>query len=180
MRLKEIYKKEILPKMKEKFGYKNDLAVPRLIKTTINVGVGKYSKDKAYIEAVLKNLTAITGQKPVLTKARKSISSFKVREGMTVGAKVTLRGERMYDFIEKLVNITFPRVRDFRGIDKKIIDGTGNLSIGFKEHLAFCEIKADEVDNIHGLEINISITAKTKDEGFEFFQLLGFPFIKNN
>ncbi|PIR13481.1 50S ribosomal protein L5 [Candidatus Falkowbacteria bacterium CG11_big_fil_rev_8_21_14_0_20_39_10] len=178
MRLKELYKKEIVPKMKEKFGYKNDLAVPRLIKVTVNVGFGRQAKEKQFITNVEKSLVKITGQKPVLTKAKKSISSFKVREGMIIGAMATLRGQRMYDFTEKLVNISFPRVRDFRGINEKSVDKAGNLSVGFKEHLAFPEIKADDVENIHGLEICLSTTAKTQEEGAELFKLMGFPFKK--
>lgn len=178
MRLKELYKKEILAKMKEKFGYKNYLAVPSVTKVTLNVGVGKHSKDKGYIDMVYNNLMIISGQKPILTKSKKSISAFKVREGMTVGVSVVLRGERMYDFLDKLVNITFPRVRDFRGIEEKIIDNTGNLSIGFKEHVAFGEIKSDDIENIHGLEVNITTTAKSKKEGLELFRLMGFPFKK--
>jgi large subunit ribosomal protein L5 len=178
MRLKELYKKEIMPKMKEKFGYKNNFAVPALYKITINIGLGKHSKDKAYIDAAINNLKLISGQKPVANKAKKSISAFKIREGMTVGASVVLRKDRMYDFVEKLVGIVFPRVRDFRGIDEKIIDKTGNLSVGFKEHTAFGEIKSDDIENIHGLEVNISTTAKTREEGLELFRLMGFPFKK--
>lgn len=178
MKLQELYKKEILPKLKEKFGYKNNLEAPKLVKVVVNVGVGRNHKDKAFIQNVQKTLTMITGQKPVLTKAKKAISAFKIREGLVIGVAVTLRGARMYDFLEKLVNITFPRVRDFRGIEEKQVDRTGNLTVGFKEHIAFPEIKADEIDNIHGLEVSIATTAKTKEEGVEFFRLLGFPFKK--
>jgi large subunit ribosomal protein L5 len=178
MRLKELYTKELLPKMKEKFSYKNDMAVPRLDKVVLNIGFGRHAKDKSYIENIKNNLLSITGQKPVLTKAKKSISGFKVREGMIIGAKVTLRGARMYDFVEKLVNITFPRVRDFRGIDEKIVDKTGNISIGFKEHLAFPEIKIDDIDNVHGLEVNISTNKKDREENLELYRLMGFPFKK--
>lgn len=176
MRLQEKYKKEIAPKIKEKFGYKNNLESPRLEKVVVNVGFGKHSKEKDYIENVKNSLNRITGQKPILSKAKKSISAFKVREGMIIGAMVTLRGKRMYDFIEKLVNISFPRIRDFRGINEKQIDKLGNLTVGFKEHLSFPEIKIDAVDKIHGLEICISTTAKTKEEGLELFKLMGFPF----
>lgn len=179
MKLKKIYEKEISPKMKEKFGYKNILAVPKMKKVVVNVGFGKHAKDKVYIKNIEKNLAKITGQKIILTKAKKSISAFKVREGMIIGAKATLRGDRMYDFIEKLINISFPRIRDFRGIDPKIVDQSGNLSVGFREHLAFPEIKIDDVEHIHGLEINITTTAKTKNEGFELFKLMGFPFKKD-
>ena len=178
MKLQELYKKKILPEIKSKCGYKNDFEAPKINKVVVNVGIGKFSKDKAYIDNVVSSLSRITGQKPVLTKSKKSISGFKVREGSVVGAMTTLRGKRMYDFLEKLVNISFPRVRDFRGLDTKGVDNKGNLSIGFREHLAFPEIKADEVDKIHGMEVCISTTAKTKDEGLELFKLLGFPFKK--
>lgn len=176
MRLQELYKKEIVPKLIEKFGYDNKMAVPKMVKAAINVGVGKNTKDKAYIDNVVSSLSRITGQKPVLCKSKKSISAFKVREGNIVGVMVTLRGKKMYNFIEKLINITFPRVRDFRGIKSKGLDKQGNFSIGFKEHLAFPEIKADEVEKTHGLEISIATTAKSKEEGFELLKLMGFPF----
>lgn len=178
MRLKELYKKEIAPKLKENFGYKNTMQVPKLQKVVINVGFGRHSKEKAYIDNVLNTLTSISGQKPVLTKAKKSISSFKIREGMTIGAAVTIRGDRMYDFVEKLVKVTFPRVRDFRGVSDKIIDKTGNLTVGFKENTAFPEIKIEEIENIHGLEVSIATTAKNKEEALELFKLIGFPFKK--
>jgi large subunit ribosomal protein L5 len=178
MRLQEKYKKEILPKLKEKFGYKNDLQAPKLVKVVVNVGVGRNAKDKSYVDNAEKSLARITGQKPMLTKAKKAISAFKIRQGMVIGVAVTLRGKRMYDFIDKLVNISFPRVRDFRGINDTQIDRTGNLTIGFKEHLAFPEIKADEIESTHGLEICIATTAKTRDEGLELFRLMGFPFKK--
>jgi len=178
MRLQELYKKEIASKMKEKFGYKNNLSIPRLGKVVLNVGVGKHSKEKDYIENVKSSLNRISSQRPVSTKSRKSISVFKVREGMVIGVMVTLRGARMYDFIEKLINISFPRVRDFRGILEKQVDNQGNLTVGFKENSAFPEINDDEVDKIHGLEICINTTAKTKEEGLELFKLMGFPFKK--
>ena len=178
MRLKELYKKEIISKMKEKFGYKNNMAVPNIKKISINVGFGKQAKEKAYIDAVSKNLVRISGQKPMLTKAKKAISSFKIREGMIIGCAVTLRGQRMYDFMEKLINVSFPRVRDFRGVSEKCLDKTGNLTIGFKEHVAFPEIKDDDIEKIHGLEISIATSAKTEDEGVELFRLMGFPFKK--
>jgi len=176
MSLKEKYKKEIVPKLKEKFGYKNAMAAPRLVKVVINAGVGRNAKDKAFIDSVVSSLERISGQKPVLTKAKQSISAFKTRKGMVIGVAVTLRGQRMFDFVEKLVNIAFPRIRDFRGISAKQIDRCGNLAVGFKEHIAFPEIKADEVSNIHGLEVCLATTAKTREEGLEFFKLMGFPF----
>ncbi len=176
MRLKEKYQKEIVPKMKAKFGYDNIMAVPRLTKVVINAGVGRNAKDKAFIDSVVSSLQRISGQKPVLTKAKQSISAFKTRKGMIIGVVVTLRGQRMFDFVEKLVKITFPRIRDFRGINSGQVDRLGNLAVGFKEHIAFPEIKADEADNIHGLEVCLATTAKTYDQGLELFKLLGFPF----
>lgn len=179
MRLQELYKKEIAPKMKEKFGYKNNLSIPKLSKVVINVGVGRSAKDKNFIDNVVNGLTCISGQKPVLTKAKKSISAFKVREGSVIGVIVTLRNKRMYDFTDKLINITFPRIRDFRGISRKQVDRQGNLSVGFKENLPFPEIKVDEVDNLYGVEVCLSTTAKTNEEGKELFKLMGFPFIND-
>lgn len=178
MRLAEIYKQQIIPKLKAEFNYANTLAVPKLDKATVNVGLGRYSKDKQYIADVVDNVTAITGQKPMIIKARKSISSFKVREGDIVGVTVTLRGQKMYDFVEKLINVTLPRVRDFRGIAVKKVDRSGNLSLGFKEQTAFPEIKAEKADNVHGLEVNLTTTAQTHNEGYKLLKLLGFPFIK--
>lgn len=180
MKLRELYQTKVKPALKAKFSYANDMAVPKITKISLNVGVGRFTKDKTYLDNVANNLARITGQKAIMTKAKKSISAFKVREGTVIGVAVTLRGERMYDFLEKLIHITFPRVRDFRGVDDKKLDKTGNLSIGFREHIAFPEIKADEVDNLHGLEINITTTAQSREEGLELFQLLGFPFKKDN
>ncbi|MCD4761735.1 50S ribosomal protein L5 [bacterium] len=178
MKLQEKYKKQIIPELKKKFDYKNDMEAPRIKKIVLNVGFGRHVKEKAYISAVIDSLTRISGQKPVFTKARKSISSFKIREGMKIGASVILRGHRMYDFLDKLINVSFPRIRDFRGLDEKSVDRNGNYTIGFKEHLAFPEIKADEVDNIFGLEVCIATSAKTKEEGLELFKFFGFPFKK--
>ena len=178
MKLKELYTKEVIPQMKKKFGYKNVNSVPKLSKVVLNVGFGRHAKDKKFIASVKENLTRITGQNPIMTKAKKSVSSFKVREGMIIGSMVTLRGARMYDFVEKLINVTFPRVRDFRGITIKSIDNKGNITIGFKEHISFPEIRADEVDNVHGLEVCIETNAGSKEEGEELFKLLGFPFKK--
>lgn len=178
MRLKESYKKEIIPKLKEKFGYKNDMEAPKLIKAVVNIGFGRHTKEKAHIDKVVDCLTRITGQKPILTKAKKSISAFKIRQGMVIGAAVTLRGARLYDFTEKLVNITFPRVRDFRGINAKSVDRSGNLTVGFREHLSFPEIKGDEVENILGLEVCLATNAGSREEGLALFTLMGFPFQK--
>lgn len=178
MRLKEKYQKEIIPQLKEKIGYKNERNVPRLEKVVLNVGFGKFSKEKEYISNVEKGLTSISGQKVVFTKAKKSISAFKIREGMTIGSMVTIRDKRMYDFIEKLVGITFPRVRDFRGISDKAIDNQGNLTIGFKDYSCFPEIKVEDIDTIYGLEVCIATSAKNREEGLELFRLIGFPFKK--
>ena len=164
--------------MQGRFKYANALAVPRMSKVTINVGTGKALQDDKLLDSIVDTITRISGQKIVFTKARKSISAFKIRAGMTVGVRATLRGNRMYDFIEKLINVTLPRVRDFQGIDKKSVDVNGNLSIGFKEHIAFPEIRSDEIERIHGLEVTVTTTAKTHDEGVELFTILGFPFKK--
>lgn len=176
MRLKQLYKKNILPELKKRFGYGNDLQVPGLEKVVVNVGLSRNFKDDEFVNEVVSNLTAITGQKPILTKARKSVSSFKIREGMFIGAKVTLRGQKMYDFVEKLVNITFPRVKDFRGISEDMVDVQGNLSIGFRENTPFAELEAHNIKNIHGLEVCVNTTAKSREEGLELFRAMGFPF----
>jgi len=176
--LQEQYRKEIVPKLKEELGIKNIMAVPKLDKVSLNIGLNTRSADANLVELVEKNLTRITGQKPVKTKAKKAISAFKVREGMVVGMKVTLRGKKMYDFVDKLINITIPRIRDFRGLDKKIVDKQGNLTLGFKEHIVFPEIRSDEVERIHGLEVTIGTTAKDREAGLKLFELLGVPFKK--
>lgn len=177
--LKTRFNKEIVPQLKEALGEKNSLALPRVTKITINVGIGSqvktHNKDYSHI---VENITKISGQKPVLTKAKKAISNFKVRQGEVIGVIVTLRGKRMYDFLNKLINIVFPRVRDFRGLSPKSFDGQGNYSIGFKEHVMFPEIKPDDVINLHGMQINIGTNAKTNDRGFTLLKALGFPFKK--
>lgn len=166
--------------MEEKFGFKNDMLVPRLSKVVINVGCGAHAKEKEFLTSVEQGLLKISGQKPVFTTAKKSVSAFKIREGMTIGAKVTLRGQRMYDFVEKLVGITFPRVRDFRGISAKSVDRSGNLTVGLKEYASFPEIKAEDVSNLFGLEVCLSTTARNREEGLELFHLIGFPFKKDS
>jgi large subunit ribosomal protein L5 len=175
-RLYTQYKNKAVPALKEVFGYNNIMQVPRVEKVVLNVGYGRHTKDKAYIENVEKTLMAITGQKPVSNKAKKSISNFKIRQGMDVGASVTLRGKRMYDFLDKLANVTFPRVRDFRGISPKAFDKQGNYAIGFKENIAFPEINADAIEKIHGLEVVITTTATNREEGLALLKALGFPF----
>lgn len=179
MQFKAFYNKEIVPKLKEQFGVKNVHAVPRLEKVVLNVGLSKGLKDASYIDAAESTLTRISGQKPVKTKAKKSISNFKIRQGMVIGMTVTLRGQRMYDFVEKLIKITLPRVRDFRGISTKHIDKNGNLNLGIREHLAFPEIKADEIDKLHGLEIALVTNARNHDTGMALWEAFGFPFVKD-
>jgi large subunit ribosomal protein L5 len=178
MAMKEQYTKEIVPKLMEQFSYKNINAVPTIQKITLNVGLGKGLKDAKYIEAAESTLRRISGQAPVKTKARKSISGFKIREGMVVGMKVTLRGPKMWDFVEKLVTVSLPRVRDFRGLNPDAFDGQGNYSIGIKEHIAFPEISSDEIELIHGLQIVISTSAKTNEEAEALLRLLGMPLKK--
>ena len=179
MSLKEKYQKEIVPALKKDLGLDNNMLVPRITKVVINVGFGRHFKEKEYIADIERSLTEIAGQKPVMTKAKKSISAFKIRDGLVIGAKVDLRGRRMYDFVDKLVNITFPRVRDFRGITAKSIDRAGNIAIGFKDHTAFPEIKVEKINNTFGLEVCITTNAKNKEEGLALFTALGFPFKKN-
>jgi large subunit ribosomal protein L5 len=180
MNLKEKYQKEIVPAMREKFGYKNALAVPSLQKVTLNIGVRSDRNDEQFVTTMKETLRKISGQQAVETKARKSIAGFKIRQGQTVGLKVTLRGTRMYDFVDKLVNVTLPRVRDFRGLASKSVDKVGNLTVGFREHLPFPEVNPDEVDKLHGLEAVITLNTKTHDEGLELLRLMGFPFKKEN
>jgi len=180
MNLKEKYQKEVITKMKEDFGYSNNLAVPKITKVSLNIGIGRSKDDPKIAEIAEATLARITGQKPVFTLAKTSISAFKVREGMKVGLRVTLRGKKMWDFLEKLVNVSLPRVRDFRGLSPKGIDKNGNFNIGFKEHIVFPEIKSDEIEKIHGLEVAITTSADTYDEGFKLLKYLGFPFQDSN
>ena len=179
--LKDKYKKEVIPAMQEKFGYKNAMAVPWIEKVVINIGFGRQvagktsDEQKKIGELILNDLSQISGQKPVLTKAKKAISSFKTRKGMPIGAKVTLRGNKMEDFLMRLIHVTLPRSRDFRGIDTKAVDKKGNLTIGIKEHIYFSEISPEQVKNIFGLEITVVTTAKNKEKGLGLLKLLGFP-----
>ncbi|MFA5953943.1 MAG: 50S ribosomal protein L5 [Patescibacteria group bacterium] len=170
------YTSTVLPKLMQEFGYTNVHQAPRVAKVVVHVGTGPGLTDAKFLETAIETLRRITGQQPVKTLARKSISNFKIREGMVIGLKVTLRGKRMDDFLQKLVNIALPRVRDFRGISKKVVDRTGNATIGFKEHLVFPEIRSDEVERIHGLEVIIDTTAKNHEEGIALLTALGFPF----
>ncbi len=180
MTLIENYKTTILPKLKEQFGYSNNLSVPRITKVTVNVGVGRMTKDKAYIDAVVDGIRAITGQKPMLALAKKSISAFKVRQGDIVGVTTVLRGQRMWDFVEKLIRITLPRVRDFRGLAQSIVDNNGNMTIGFREHTAFAEIITDQIEKVHGLEVVLTTNAHNRQAGLALFKLMGFPFKQDN
>jgi len=176
--LKEKYNKQVVPVLQEELQVKNIQALPRLEKAVVNVGLSKGLKDDSFIKNVENTLTIITGQKPQPTKARQSIAGFKIREGQVVGMKVTLLGNRMYSFVNKLINIALPRIRDFRGLNIKSVDRQGNMTIGLQENLVFPEIDPDAVDTIHGLEIVIKTTAKTKEEGTKLLTLLGFPFKK--
>ncbi len=180
----EKYKKEAVPEMKKEFGYKNILAVPRLTKVVVNTGFGRQmvaatgDEQKKIQESVLGDLAIICGQKPQLTRAKKSISTFKLRQGMVIGAKVTLRGKRMFDFLQRLVGLAFPRTRDFQGINPKVIDREGNMTIAVKEHIAFPEISPEKSRINFGFEVTIATTAKSKEEAEKLFRLLGFP-LKN-
>ncbi len=178
--LKEQYSKEVVPALMKSLGYKNKLSVPTIKKVVLNVGIGAGLKDKEYLEIVKNTLRRISGQEPIETTAHKSISNFKIRQGMVVGIKVTLRKSRMWDFLEKLVKITLPRVRDFRGLSSQGFDNRGNYSLGFKENVAFPEIKQDELERMHGLEVCISTSAETKEQGKVLLQELGFPFKKED
>jgi large subunit ribosomal protein L5 len=175
-RLKEFYDKEVVPRMMKEFNYKNVMEVPRLVKVTLNMGLGEAIQNIKILDSATNELSAITGQRPVITKARKSIASFKLRKGMSIGCMVTIRGNRMFDFFDKLVNIALPRVRDFKGVSSKSFDGRGNYSLGIKEQLIFPEIDYDSIDKIKGLNISITTTAKTDEEARYLFAQLGMPF----
>ncbi len=177
-RLLESYKNNVVPALVEKFEYKSVMQAPKLDKITINMGVGEAKDNQKFLEAALEEMTLIAGQKPVTTKAKKSVSNFKIREGMAVGCKVTLRGERMYEFFDKLVNISLPRVRDFRGVSKTSFDGRGNYALGIKEQLIFPEINYDKIDKLRGMDIIITTTANTDEEARELLKLMGMPFSK--
>ena len=174
--LKTKYTEDVVPALKEKFGYKNDHQVPKLVKIVLNMGVGEASHNSKIAEAIEAQLTKIAGQKCVVTKAKKSIASYKLREGMPVGAMVTLRGERMYDFLQKLICVVLPRIRDFRGISPKSFDGRGNYTLGLKEQALFPEITYEEVDLVKGMNVSVITTAETDEEARELLKLLGMPF----
>lgn len=175
-RLQEQYNKEIAPALKQKFSYKNKMQVPSLQKIVINVGVGKFSKDSKFMESIVNDITKIAGQAPVKTLSRKSIAGFKLRENQIVGVMVTLRGHRMYSFLDKLINVALPRVRDFRGVSSKGFDGRGNYHLGLKEHMVFPEISSDGIENSFGLEVSIVTNAKKDEPARELLTLMKFPF----
>ena len=177
-RLKETYKSEIVESMTKKFGYKNVMEVPKLDKIVINMGVGEAKDNSKLLETAVKDLEIIAGQKVVLTRAKKSVANFKIREGMAIGCKVTLRGERMYEFADRLINLALPRVRDFRGVNPNAFDGRGNYSLGIKEQLIFPEIEYDKVDKVRGMDICFVTTATTDEEARELLKLMGAPFSK--
>jgi large subunit ribosomal protein L5 len=174
--MQEFYKNEVLPKLMEKFGYTSVMQAPKLEKIVINLGLGEAVANPKVLDTAVDELQLIAGQKPVITKAKKSIAGFKIREGMPIGAKVTLRGDRMYHFLDKLFNVALPRVRDFRGISAKGFDGRGNYTLGLKEQLIFPEVEYDKVDKTRGMDIVFVTTAKTDEEGREFLKLMGAPF----
>lgn len=175
-RLKEKYVDEVMKAMMEKFGYKNVMEIPKIEKVILNMGVGEAVGNPKVLDAAINDMTTIAGQKPVVTRAKKSIAAFKIREGMPIGAKVTLRGERMYQFLDKLLNVALPRVRDFRGVSPRSFDGRGNYTMGVKEQLIFPEIEYDKVDKIRGMDIIIVTTANTDEEARELLRLMGMPF----
>lgn len=175
-RMKDRYRQEVVPALLKEFGYRNVMQVPSVHKVVLNIGVGEAVQNAKALDAAVKDLTAIAGQKPVITKARHSIANFKIRKGMSIGVTVTLRGERMYEFLDKLVNVALPRIRDFQGVSSKGLDGRGNFSIGLREQLVFPEIEYDKIDKVRGLEVNIVTTARTDEEGKRLLQLLGMPF----
>jgi large subunit ribosomal protein L5 len=178
-RLEERYKKEIIPRLMELYGYHNVMQVPRLEKIALNIGVGEAIQDAKALEAAERDLATISGQHPVITRAKKSIAAFRLRSGMPIGLKVTLRGERMYHFFDRLVNVTLPRMREFHGVSRNSFDGQGNYSLGFKEQIVFPEIEYDKVDKVRGLQVSIITTAKTDEEGRHLLELLGMPFARD-
>ena len=175
-RTREFYEKEVVPAMMEKFNYPNKLAVPKIEKVVINMGLGEAKENSKVIEAATKDLETITGQKPVATKAKKSVANFKLRAGMPIGAKVTLRGEKMYSFVDRVINVALPRVRDFQGVSGEAFDGRGNYTLGIREQIIFPEISYENIDKIRGMNVIIVTTAKTDEEAHELLKLFGMPF----
>ncbi len=178
-RISEKYKSEIAPALMQKFGYKSPMQIPKLDKVVINIGVGEAKENSKALDAAMSDLAQITGQKPTVTKAKKSVAAFKLRAGMNIGCKVTLRGEKMYEFVDRLFNVALPRVRDFRGINPNSFDGRGNYSLGLKEQLIFPEIDYDKVDKVRGMDIIFVTTAQTDEEGRELLKQMGAPFQQN-
>ncbi|MCI8632551.1 MAG: 50S ribosomal protein L5 [Lachnospiraceae bacterium] len=176
--MKDFYKTEVVPGLIKKFNYKNPMEVPKLDKIVINMGVGEAKENPKALESAVSDLTIISGQKPIITKAKKSIANFKLREGMSIGCKVTLRGEKMYDFADRLISLALPRVRDFRGVSANSFDGRGNYALGIKEQLIFPEISYDKIDKVRGMDIIFVTTAKTDEEAKELLSLMGMPFVK--
>ncbi len=177
-RLKEIYINEIVPRLNEKFGYKNPMQVPKLDKVVINMGVGEAKENAKILDSAVRDLEIIAGQKPVVTKSKKSIANFKLREGMPIGCKVTLRGDKMYEFVDRLINLALPRVRDFRGVNPNAFDGRGNYALGIKEQLIFPEIEYDKIDKVRGMDVIFVTTAKTDEEARELLAAFNMPFQK--
>lgn len=178
-RMQEMYKAKVAPALMEKFSYKSPMQIPKLEKIVINIGLGEAKDNPKAIEAAMGDLALITGQKPIVTKARKSVANFKLREGMNIGCKVTLRGEKMYEFLDRLFNVALPRVRDFRGINPNSFDGRGNYSLGIKEQLIFPEIEYDKIDKIRGMDVIVVTTANTDEEARELLDLMGAPFVRS-
>ena len=177
-KLRDLYNNEIREQMTKKFGYKNVMEIPKLDKIVVNMAVGEAKENEKILEAAAKDLMTITGQKPVITKAKKSIANFKIREGMAIGCKVTLRGERMYEFLDRLVTLALPRVRDFRGVNPNSFDGRGNYALGIREQLIFPEIEYDKIDKVRGMDIIFTTTAKTDEEARELLRLFNMPFAR--
>ncbi|MEH1123309.1 50S ribosomal protein L5 [Micromonospora sp. CPCC 206061] len=178
-RLKERYRSEIVAQLKEQYNYANPMQVPGLVKIVVNMGVGEAARDAKLIDGAVRDLATITGQKPLVRRAKKSIAQFKLREGMPIGAKVTLRGDRMWEFLDRLLSIALPRIRDFRGLDARKLDGNGNYTFGLTEQSVFHEIDQDRIDRVRGMDITVVTTATTDDEGRALLKLLGFPFKEN-
>ncbi len=178
-RLKEAYYSEYVEALMKKFGYKNVMQVPKLDKVVVNMGVGEAKENAKILESAMKDMETITGQKPIITKAKKSVANFKIREGMNIGCKVTLRGDKMYEFVDRLINLALPRVRDFRGVNPNAFDGRGNYALGIREQLIFPEIEYDKVDKVRGMDVIFVTTAKTDEEARELLTLFNMPFRKN-
>jgi large subunit ribosomal protein L5 len=176
VRFKEKYRTEVVPAMMERFGYKNVMEVPRFEKIVLNIGCGDAVGDPKALEGAVRDLEAIAGQKPIITRAKKSVAAFKIREGMAIGCKVDIRGDRMFEFLDRLISVTLPRIRDFRGVSSKSFDGRGNYSLGLREQLVFPEIEYDKIDKVRGLEVVVVTTAKTDEEAYELLKLMGMPF----